>query len=51
MVLDILHSSELYAPHFGQQEDQMTIDLVGGLMTVSVAREPTGVTGLFLDLV
>jgi high affinity cAMP-specific and IBMX-insensitive 3',5'-cyclic phosphodiesterase 8 len=35
-VLEILRSSELYSPYFGQpvhENDQMTNDLVGGLMT------------------
>ena len=35
-VLEILRSSELYSPYFGAQvnkDDQMTNDLVGGLMS------------------
>ena len=36
-VLEILRSTELYSPYFSPQvkDDQMTHDLVGGLMTVS----------------
>lgn len=41
-VLEILRSSELYSPQFpGQQtkpDDQMTSDLVSGLITVRVKR-------------
>lgn len=36
-ILEVLRSSELYAPYFTQQvrQDKMTSDLVDGLMTVS----------------
>lgn len=38
-VLEILRTTELYSPHLSTQqvreEDQMTSDLVGGLMSVS----------------
>ncbi|XP_064608672.1 high affinity cAMP-specific and IBMX-insensitive 3',5'-cyclic phosphodiesterase 8B-like isoform X2 [Liolophura sinensis] len=40
-VLDILRTSELYSPYFTQQmkdEDQMTSDLVGGLMSQGLNR-------------
>ena len=38
-VVDILRTSELYAPYLppqlGREDDQMTTDLVGGLVSVS----------------
>ena len=34
-VLDILRSSELYNPAQVKEDDQITTDLVGGLMAVS----------------
>ena len=39
-VLEILRTSELYSPYFSQpmrEEDAMTSDLVGGLVSVSIA--------------
>ena len=47
-VLDILRSSELYNPAQVKEDDQMTTDLVGGLMAVSPAR-PMPPIGLILS--
>lgn len=53
-VLDILRTSELYSPYFTQQmkeEDQMTSDLVGGLMSVSTySRMNVSCSYLYLGL-
>ena len=37
-VLEMLKSSEIYSPHVGQhiREDNMTSNLVGGLMTIGL---------------